>query len=169
MIQHAQHPKRSSFLRANLRNSAGFSLVEVTLSIGVLACAVLPLVALMPQGVDTLHASIRQNAEARIQQEIVGRLTSTDWAATNDLAKLDQSRWFFTDYGAPVEDAADAHYTVVLEINNPSLPGAVGAHYFLRTAVMKITDLPEAAKPFEDPAKYRRYVATVAKMDKASS
>lgn len=169
MIQHAQQPKRSSFLRPNLRKCAGFSLVEVTLAIGVLACAVLPLVALMPHGADTLHASIRQTAEARIQQEMVGRLSSIDWAATNDLAELDQSRWFFNDYGAPVEDAAAAHYTVVLEICNPSLPGADGAHYFLRTAVMKITDLPEAAMPFEDPAKYRRYVATLAKMDKASS
>ena len=69
----------------------------------------------------------------------------------------------------PRGGCCQAHYTVVLEISNPSLPGAAGAHYFLRTAVMKITDLPEAAMPFEDPAKYRRYVATVAKMDKASS
>jgi uncharacterized protein (TIGR02598 family) len=148
------------------RRAAGFTLVEVMIAIGVLACAVLPLVGLLPHGAETLRVAIRQNAEAHIQQEILGRLSTTDWDQTQGLTDFDQTTWYFNDHGAPVTNASAALYTVCLEVSDSTLPGAVASNYYLRTVVLKVTDRPAAARPFEDPAKFRRYVATLAKMDK---
>lgn len=144
----------------------GFSLIEVVLAIGVLAFAIVPMVWLLPHGQQALHIAIRQNAEARIQQGIIGRLSTEDWSTTNNLADFNNSSWYFDDQGTPVTTADQALYTVQLQVSNPLLPGANVANTYLATILMKVTDLPASLQPFTDPNRYRAYVTTVARMDK---
>ena len=113
-----------------------------------------------------MHTSIRQNAEACIRQEIIGRLSATDWSLTNCLADLDQSCWYFDEYGAPVASASGALYTACLDISNCAIPGATESNSYLRTVAIKVTDLPAALHPFEDCGKFRCYTVTIARMDK---
>jgi uncharacterized protein (TIGR02598 family) len=163
-VNHRQNPPREICLGKASR--AGFSLVEVALAIAILAFAMIPLIALLPHGQDTLRLSIREAAESRIEQELLGRLASTDWSTTNNLDTLNDSLWYFNDYGLPVESPTDALFTAQLEFANNALPGASNKNDFLKTVVIKITDLPATLHPFDNANRYRRFVATVAKMDK---
>jgi len=82
-----------------LKRKNAFSLVEVTLSLGIMAFALLAILALVPVGmksgseaIDATHASlIGQDTQNRIQ----GTVTNTTFTSANDLP----STWFYDHEG----------------------------------------------------------------------
>ena len=79
------------------RKRGGFSLVEVTLAIGIMACAILPLVAMLPIGL-RLH---RQAIDSTVTSQIVSRVThevqQTDFSTLTALAA--PLTYYFDDQG----------------------------------------------------------------------
>jgi len=56
--------------------------------------------------------------------------------------------------------------TASLDVRDATLPGSDIRITICARWVIKVTDQPAAVQPFNDPARYRRYVSTLAKMDK---
>jgi uncharacterized protein (TIGR02598 family) len=84
--------------------SGGFSLVEVTLAIGVIAFAFVALLGLLPAVLTSFRAAIDLNNETRIVQSIVGKVQVTDF---NEVPNLDYSVsneiFYFDEEGTPTD------------------------------------------------------------------
>ncbi len=69
----------------------GFSLVEVTLSIGVIAFAFVALMGLLPTGLSVFREAMDTTVTAQIAQRITSELQETDYYALLRMANLDGS------------------------------------------------------------------------------
>jgi uncharacterized protein (TIGR02598 family) len=67
------------FLRRRHRKSRGFTLLEVIISLGIVASAMLALVGVMPVGVEAIHEASITSIESRIAQEIISDAQAADW------------------------------------------------------------------------------------------
>ena len=65
------------------RNQRGFSLVEVTIALGIIAFALTTLMAMLPLGLGSMHDSKRDTIDARIVQDLTSQLQATDWSSAS--------------------------------------------------------------------------------------
>lgn len=101
----------------------GFTLIEVTLAVGISALALVGLLAMIPQGVMTMKRATDTAIEARIHQLIVAEIAQTDWQKRGlyDYRAAGSNVRFYDDQGIRVAESEKdkAIYTVRLV-----LPGA---------------------------------------------
>lgn len=57
----------------------GFSLVEVTIAMGITAIAMVSIMGMLPRGMQTMQRANDKAIEARIHQQILGELQLTPW------------------------------------------------------------------------------------------
>lgn len=102
----------------NSRTKA-FSLVEVTLALGVVSVSLLSLIGLMPAGLGVLRDSMDQTVHVQIVQRITAGLVSSDFASLgNETLTFDQEGQLI----ANAEDSV-AQYKATIQEANPSMPG----------------------------------------------
>src|SRR5215210_7746485 len=65
---------------------AGFSLVEISLAIGIIAFAFVGLIGLLPVGLTTFRDAIDTSNEARIVQSFTAKLLATEFEKIGDLS-----------------------------------------------------------------------------------
>ncbi|HSI86402.1 MAG: Verru_Chthon cassette protein B [Candidatus Methylacidiphilales bacterium] len=106
--------------RAGERRGArgGFTLVEVSLSIGLLSFSLLALIGLVPSGLGALRDSSDQTTRAQIIQRISNDLVITDFADMAAAAPL-----YFDEEGQVQKTQTTAHYRVEFRDVPPTLPG----------------------------------------------
>lgn len=120
-------PPRS--LRKLNSTNAGFSLVEVTLAMGLVSFGLLTILGIMPVGMNTLRQAAEQTVESQIVQKIGGEaaLTSFGQLGPNFSGKTfyydDQGRFLTNDGAAP----AATRYWVKPSITNSIYPGSGNA------------------------------------------
>ncbi|MGE9267496.1 MAG: Verru_Chthon cassette protein B [Verrucomicrobiales bacterium] len=146
----------------------GFSLIEVTIALAVIATALIPLIALLPSGMSTMRKGYRAATEAEIVRLVSSELTMSDWNATNDLEDWDGTVRYYDKDGVRQDDPEFTTFTVRIEVGNgPAIPGSTDDNPYLKTVTIKVTDLPEVvADRFSNDAKHRSYANVVVKMDK---
>jgi uncharacterized protein (TIGR02598 family) len=66
--------------RGGLKKIAGFSLVEVTLALGIVSFAMVPLIGLLPVSYTSFQASTRSVTTTQLAQRIFAELQQTDFA-----------------------------------------------------------------------------------------
>jgi uncharacterized protein (TIGR02598 family) len=104
-----------------LRNRrAGFSLVEVTLAVGIIAFAFVALFGLVPTGLSTFRRAMDTSVAAQIAQRVIGDAQQTDFDAL--IATRSPVPRYFDDQGTEI--TGSGRQTVVYEvrtsIRNPS-------------------------------------------------
>lgn len=131
-----------SFSRGYRR--AGFSLIEVTLAIGIVAFAFISLFGLVPTGLNVFRASIDTTIGTQIVQEVTDIAQQTDYPTlTNNNSASTylpaNGYWFYdeqgnqiTDKGVPVTDSTNALakasvYTVRTTVRTPSVVPAMNS------------------------------------------
>lgn len=99
----------------------GFSLVEVTIAMGLVSFAVLSILGLLPTGLSTLRSAMNQTVEAQIVRTIGAQSVVTAFAslATNNV--------YYDQDGLPTESSDEARYTVNVATNSPVYPGSTNA------------------------------------------
>ena len=60
-------------------SARGFSLIEVTIALGITAVALVSLMGMLPRGMETLRAAADKAIEGRIHQQILGEIQLTPW------------------------------------------------------------------------------------------
>jgi uncharacterized protein (TIGR02598 family) len=92
-----------------------FSLVEVTIALGVVSFAVLAVLALLPTGLSTLRAGMEDTVRAQIVKAISSQTLLTDFLL------LEDTFYEFDDEGQVVD--SDGHYQVTVRVGDPIYPG----------------------------------------------
>lgn len=81
-----------------------FSLVELVMALGIVAFALLSLLALLPIGLGIMQETSSQSAEASIERSIRGDLNQTTFKDLDNLAQ--KNPFFFDAAGLPLSDDA---------------------------------------------------------------
>jgi len=98
---------------------SAFSLVEVTLALGIISVSLLSLIGLLPAGLGALRESMDQTVHAQIVQRIASGV------ATSEFSSITGQTLTFDQEGQLLVGSADAgaRYTAKIEESKPSLPG----------------------------------------------
>jgi len=108
----------------------GFSLIEVTVAIGIASFAVLSLIALMSAGSTTVKDAINKSAYAQITSQIASTTILTRFSKIDTFVSDNGTNnpMRFTRAGAMTEDDKDTFYTASLAFTPtraPDYPGAL--------------------------------------------
>jgi uncharacterized protein (TIGR02598 family) len=105
----------------------GFSLVEVVIAIGVIAFAFIPMVGMLPMGLNLSKQAIDTTVEAQIAQRLTAEVQQTDFSRLDELAASSIANpYYFDDQGNKVIDPANAIYQAIFAIStSTTLPHAV--------------------------------------------
>lgn len=108
---------------------AGFSLVEVTMAIGIVAFAFIALFGMLPTGLTTFRQAIDTSVGSQIAQRVINEAQQTDFttltaSGTNTGSSFDQSTRYFDDQGNEVT-ATNAATQAIYQVNTRITPATV--------------------------------------------
>lgn len=114
--------------------SGGFTLIEVTLAIGITSIALIALLAMVPQGLMTMKLATDRAIEARIHQQIHAEVSLAEW---DERTSFDNTVRFYDDQGIEIERGSSGsvreEVVYAARINVPasgsSLPDRLGGSY----------------------------------------
>ena len=117
---------------AHLRRA--FSLVEVTLALGIVGFAAATVLALLPTGLATLRHSIEQTVESQISQQITSDILQTPFASipttfppAGELGEYGiqkTKKYYYDTEGFPVQTASEAVFTAEAFWEQVNFPGS---------------------------------------------
>jgi len=115
-------------LRVPRATAGGFSLVEVTLALGIFAFAFVAIMGLIPTGLNTADATIRQNEVSRILTTATASIRSMRWEG----GSLETRSWFGGDplsFPAASKKSFLSEGGRITELNNAKYEMTVDADY----------------------------------------
>jgi len=100
---------------------SGFSLIEVTIAIGIVGFAVLALVGTMGVGSRTLGSAVSRSMQAQITQNVMGSLKLSDFTmlTNNSPNGWNGANLYFDERGVSTTNASLAIYTATVNITTP--------------------------------------------------
>lgn len=102
---------------------SAFSLVEVTLTIGIMAFALTSILGLLPVGLATFRQAVDTSVESQIVQRVTTEASQSDFATLVDPNSGARTIRYYDDQGNKLPSAADAIYHVKVTVESPaSLP-----------------------------------------------
>ena len=120
---------------------SGFSLIEVTIAIGIVGFAVLALVGTMGVGSRTLGSAVSRSMQAQITQNVMGSLKLSDFTmlTNNSPNGWNGAKLYFDERGVSITNASLAIYTAIVNIT-PSVTnlGAASGNTNLALASLSI-------------------------------
>jgi uncharacterized protein (TIGR02598 family) len=132
------------------RSDQGFSLVEISLALGIIAFAFIALLGLLPVGLQTFRQAIDTGNEARIMQSFMTKLEATEFSRIRDLdfEKGDEI-FYFDEEGMPTDTSKDEVpslagqrlYAAKIFIEDPDVPSTSGTLTFGVNAVVVFTNI----------------------------
>lgn len=113
-----------------LRGAAGFSLVEVTLALGIVSFSLLTVLGLMPVGLSTLKQATEQTTESQIVQKIGGEAYLTSFSQL--AASFSNRTFYYDDRGkfldvSPAAAPAATRYWAHATVGDSVFPGSANA------------------------------------------
>lgn len=155
----------------------GFSLIEVTLALGIIAVALVPLIALVPMGLNNQRSAVESTAMTQVLQTITGDLQRAEFnelVDPNSLQVIDIPIRYFDELGneitledAPVVGTGSRMYDAQIRLQYPAPIGPDSTYAMVR-AEIRIAFNPQqqdAEELFADsnPEQYLKNFALIAK------
>lgn len=104
-----------------MNHKRAFSLVEVTIALGLVAFAVLSVIGLLPIGLATMREAMNQTVTAQIIREISAELLLTPFQQINGY--IESTPIFFDSEGKRAQNT-NAYYRVELSMTDSMFPGS---------------------------------------------
>lgn len=150
-----------------VRKRAAFSLVEVTMAIGICGIALVGILGLVPAGLHVLRESVDASVGSRILQSIGAMARQGEFSQLGTNTTNGAVLRYFDESGTELPSPVASLYTAEIRVNNqPVLPGspAPGAPGRLKTLAFRIARDPAgASKVFAgDNATAASYILWVA-------
>lgn len=145
-----RNPKKSG----SAATLTAFSLIEVTLSIAIVAFAFVAIFGLLPVGMNTFRRAVDYSLGSQIVQRLVNDAMQTDYAELIKVTPAAPSTRYFDDQGNEVTADNDYLYIAELSVVAPTtLPPATNpASPSLATVTVRLANNPaHKPSPF-DPA-----------------
>lgn len=151
--------------------AAAFSLIEVLVSIGIAAVAIITLLGLLPTGLSSIQRAAGDAAEARALQAVVADFQMRDWPSIlrQQESQITELMYFDTHgFRVPQYDASAFLLAAVNVAHAPPLPGATTTNTRLRLLRMRTSRNTRAgASALEDKQSLRETQALLVQMDKS--
>lgn len=106
----------TKFFSKHSRRCRGFSLIEVTLALGVIAFALLPIMGLVSMGMGTLRNSMDDTVRAVIVSEVIGEAQRTGWADLDD--GFNDKTFYYTDEGVRLSNTSGSVFLAQTQLTN---------------------------------------------------
>jgi uncharacterized protein (TIGR02598 family) len=157
------HPCNHSKLRFR-RAFVGFSLVEVTIALGIAALAITVILGLVPTGLNSLREAGNTAAESSIMRQMLSELQAADWGTASGgspgwskLSAYAAQKRHFDDQGTAVEEGSNEFVSYVARFGFPNNPvilsgGAAGPDMIYVRVDVAVT--PNKNYGFDDPKSY---------------
>lgn len=95
-----------------LRLLRAFSLVEVAISLGIVAFALTALLGLVPVGLSTMRDSIQTTLQTDILRQLTSELQETPFTSLSDSSAM----VYYSEQGTRVAEGRDAYLAVTYEV-----------------------------------------------------
>ena len=112
-------PSGTPAVRPLARFPHGFSLIEVTIALGVVSFALIALFGLLPTGLTTFRSSIDRSVASQIAQNIISQARQTEFSSLSSLATPSGVPKRFTEDGDETTDATKTIYVAKVEVVTP--------------------------------------------------
>lgn len=115
----------SSFLRSQRlwpNKQQGFSLVEVTLAIGIISFGMLSVIGMIPVGLSTIRHAIDERIEAQIAQGMKAEILLTPFSELSETYA--KKTFHFDAEGKPTDQQGLSHFQVKTDLVAAIYPGA---------------------------------------------
>lgn len=145
------------------RRQGGFSLVEVILSIGIVAFAFVAILGLLPAGLSTFRQAVDNSLGSQIVQRMVNEAQQTDFPT---LIFTPKTLRYFDDQGNEVLAIKDSIYTAqVTVVAETNLPGKSPTKSLATVTILLAHNPAQKADPFAAASKvsFSTYTAFIAK------
>lgn len=131
---------------------AGFSLVEVTIAIGIVSFAFIPIFGLIPTGLAKFHVAMKTSVTAQIAQRVIGNAQQTDFET---LKKTPTSSRYFDEEGAEVLSSQKWLYHAVTAVNAPVEVAGISCASLGNVSVQVISDPSNRTRGVDTPVTQR--------------
>ena len=108
-----------------MKNKNAFSLVEVTLALGIISFGLVAVMGLMPVGLTTMRQAMDASIEEQIVQKIAGEVLLTPFSQLSD--SIIGKSYYFDDQGIAVATANNARFWVAVQEVATTYPGSSAA------------------------------------------
>ncbi|HSJ01049.1 MAG: Verru_Chthon cassette protein B [Verrucomicrobium sp.] len=96
---------------------AGFSLVEVALTLGIISFVFVTVFGLLPVGLDVSRQAIDTTVSGQITQQMINEAQQTDFSGLQSLAAASVAEpWCFDDQGSKAVDLKSTLYKAVYQV-----------------------------------------------------
>lgn len=128
----------------------GFSLVEITMAIGIVAFAFVAIFGLVPIGLNTFREAMDTSVRAQIVQRVVFEAQQTDPKTLESRADVLR---YFDDEGTEVEPEASIYTTTMALLSETELPETAISQNIMTLTVKVAHNPAHAPNPFGDDSK----------------
>lgn len=138
-------------MSSNPPKAGGFTLVEVTVALGIISFALLAMIGVMPAGLGSLRDSTQQSINAQILQQISSGLVVNSFANRADFSVFSGTNLYFDGEAQLLANSSGARYKAAITAQNPNLPGVATNDVNLAASLKRLgisisrEDIPNAA------------------------
>lgn len=108
--------REQKFVSMHFFQRAGFSLIEVVLALGILGLAFVPLMGLLPAGMDTFRSSVDRSAAARVVEQLANEARQSEFKEVRSSV----SDLYFDELGNEVQSPGAAIFQARLTVLDES-------------------------------------------------
>lgn len=113
-----------NFAPPSAARKGGFTLVEVTLAVGIAAFAVLSMLGVMAVGMTTMKSAVNDTVHTQITREVVGDLRQANFTQLTNASTVSTWQWDFDNRGLPLDrNNQNKIYAATVAVNPAQLSG----------------------------------------------